>query len=147
MRGKVTADAYLRRCGLRGDASPPPPSQPEGEQSCCCWFCRSKYSGYRNYTICFYGIALGVVTRDVISGGRAGFNGVVEFAMHDDDWEVTRHHLLRSPQPRGAEQIGCCCWFCRSKMRNHTVGRYGIILFARGIALGGDSDARRVTSQ
>ena len=62
---------------------------------------------------------------------RGGFAWrVVEFAMHDDDWEVTRHHLPASLQPIRAEQISYL-WFCC---------RYGI-------ALGGDSDARHVTSQ
>ena len=64
-------------------------------------------------------VARGVVVRgDVIH--------VRGFAMRDGDWEVTRHHLPASLQPIRAE-----LWFCN---------RYRI-------ALGGDSDARRVTSQ
>jgi hypothetical protein len=52
------------------------------------------------------------------------------FAMRDDDWEVTR---LASLQPIRAEQIGYCWRF--------------LFCCRYGIALGGDSDARHVTSQ
>ena len=68
------------------------------------------------------------------------------FVMREDDWEVTRHLLPASLQPIRAEQIGWRWWFCRSKYgitllgENYTIFRYGI-------ALGGDSDARHVTSQ
>jgi hypothetical protein len=62
------------------------------------------------------------------------------FAMRVDDWVVTRHHLPASLQPIRAEQIGFL-WFLFTLLGE-------IILFARyGIALRGDSDARRVTSQ
>jgi hypothetical protein len=48
----------------------------------------------------------------VIRGGVVRVDG---FAMRDDDWEVTRHHLPASLQPIRAEQIGWRWWFCRSK--------------------------------
>ena len=44
-------------------------------------------------------VARGVVVRgDVVRVRR--------FAMRDDDWEVTRHHLPASLQPERAEKIG-----------------------------------------
>ena len=52
------------------------------------------------------------------------------FTWRDDDWEVTR---LASLQPIRAEQIGYCWRF--------------LFCCRYGIALGGDSDARHVTSQ
>jgi hypothetical protein len=77
----------------------------------------------------------GKVTADAYSGRRCVWG---ELTMHDDDWEVTR---LASLQPERAEKIGWQ-WICRITLLgvNYTIGRYGI-------ALGGDSDARRVTSQ
>ena len=53
----------------------------------------------------------GKVTADAYSGGRR-----VGGEVRDDDWDVTRHHLLASLQPIRAEQIGCC-------------SKYGIIPF------------------
>ena len=77
----------------------------------------------------------GKVTADAYSGRRCVWG---ELTMHDDDWEVTR---LASLQPERAEKIGWQ-WVCRITLlgENYTIGRYGI-------ALGGDSDARHVTSQ
>ena len=43
-------------------------------------------------------------------GDRFGDVRVGGFAMRDDDWEVTRHHLPASLQPIRAEQIGFL-WF------------------------------------
>src|SRR5574344_1973340 len=56
-------------------------------------------------------------------------------------WMTVRGRVLASLQPIRAEQIGWRC-FCRITLlgENYTICRYGI-------ALGGDSDARHVTSQ
>ena len=71
-------------------------------------------------------------------GGDSRWWRVGGFTWRDDDWEVTR---LASLQPERAEKIGWQ-WVCRITLLgvNYTIGRYGI-------ALGGDSDARHVTSQ
>ena len=63
----------------------------------------------------------GKVTADAYSGeGELGWKArACGFAMHDDDWEVTRHHLPASLQPIRAEQIGYWRFFVVLNMESH----------------------------